>query len=251
MSRKRYLCVRDFDALQHYKDRNPIWIKLYNSILEDYEFARLPDATKFHAIGLMLLASRLSNRFPDDADWLAARIDASEKIDVELLIESKFLEIIREEKATTNARKSKKTKVESASTEKRRRDKNKTHTEQTRAVLSPDDVKDEKAVCVNLETSSESNGHKSKFSLEECFKYVEICNEEGANIRNPKGLATKLHKEGKADELILVTLHPEQKDKPAWQLAIDNCGLCDERGLRETADGIHICRHTADVESEE
>ena len=43
MSRQRYLRVRNFEQFQHYKERNPIWIKLYCSLLDDYEFAQLPD----------------------------------------------------------------------------------------------------------------------------------------------------------------------------------------------------------------
>ena len=78
MSRQRYLRVRNFEQFQHYKERNPIWIKLYCSLLDDYEFAQLPDQTKFHAVGLMLLASRLNNKFPSDEPWLRAKINATE-----------------------------------------------------------------------------------------------------------------------------------------------------------------------------
>jgi hypothetical protein len=168
--RKRYLRVRNFDALQHYKDRNPIWIKLYCSILEDYDFARLPDETKFHAVGLMLLASRSNNKFPDDEQWLRAKINAEKEINLDLLLEIRFLEVASLEKGVktdenfdgkraTNARKSKKTKGElasatfqadenCASAEHNRTEESKTHTEQTRAALSAGDVKDENAVRV-------------------------------------------------------------------------------------------------------
>lgn len=215
--------VKNFDALQHYKDRNPVWIKLYCSILEDYEFQQLRDATKFHAIGLMLLASRLNNRFPDDADWLAAKIGAGERIEVEILIESGFLEVIREEKGTKtdessgakraiNARKSKKTKGDSASAnfqneknrasrEHSRKEENKTHTEQTA---------EEEAVRVNFENHAKQNGHLSQFSLEECLRYVQICAREGEPIKNAKGLANHLYKTGDSDAFILATLYPER-----------------------------------------
>lgn len=73
---KRFLRIRKFDEYQHYKDRNPIWIKLYCGILEDYDFSQMSDETKFHAVGLMLLASRLNNKFPDDEKWLSQKINA-------------------------------------------------------------------------------------------------------------------------------------------------------------------------------
>ena len=125
MSRQRYLRVRNFDAFQHYKERNPIWIKLYCSLLDDYDFAQLSDETKFHAVGLMLLASRLNNKFPDDELWLRAKINAEKRIDLEKLLEIEFLEVAETEKSgkkqmaknQTNARKSNKKNDDSASTE--------------------------------------------------------------------------------------------------------------------------------------
>jgi len=231
MSRKRYLRVKNFDALQHYKDRNPIWIKLHCAILEDYEFQQLPDAAKFHVVGLSLLASRLNNRFPDDARWLAAKIGAAEEIEIETLIESGFLEVIREEKGSksdesasakriTNACKSQKTKDESASArieaaenaaspEHNRTEENKTHTEQTRVALSEE--KEESAVRVNFENSLEKNGHRSQFSLDECLKCVQICAREGEPVKNAKGLASHLYKTGDSDAFILATLYPEKR----------------------------------------
>ena len=74
MSTKRYLCIKNFDRTQMYKDRNPIWIKLHCAILDDYDFSSIGDATKFHALGLMILAARLNNKFPDDEAWLRKKI---------------------------------------------------------------------------------------------------------------------------------------------------------------------------------
>ena len=119
MSHKRYLSVTKFDELQHYKDRNPIWIKLHCAILDDYEFSALPDETKFHALGLMILAARLNNKFPDDERWLRLKIGASSEINLKVLLGIRFLEVIREEKTdaknSSNARKLNKTKGEFAS----------------------------------------------------------------------------------------------------------------------------------------
>ena len=119
MSQKRFLQIVNFDELQHYKDRNPIWIKLHCAILDDYEFSALSDETKFHALGLMVLAARLNNKFPDDERWLRLKIGANSEINLKVLLEIRFLEVIREEKTdaknSSNARKLNKTKGESAS----------------------------------------------------------------------------------------------------------------------------------------
>jgi hypothetical protein len=83
--------VKNFEKFQHYKDRNPPWIKLYNELLDDYEFGRLPDASKMHLIAIWLLASRSGNKIPYDSAWVARRINANTKVDLTLLACSGFI----------------------------------------------------------------------------------------------------------------------------------------------------------------
>ena len=91
MPKPDYLCVRDFEKLQHYRDRALIWIKLHVHWLDQYEFQRLPDEAKFHLFGLMLLAARMGNRLPNDAAYLARQIGANSEIQIELLLQKGFL----------------------------------------------------------------------------------------------------------------------------------------------------------------
>ena len=93
-----YFRIRNFERFQHYKDRNPPWIKLYGALWRDRAFFRLPDAAKAHLIGLFALAARLENRIPDDPEWLAHELCASEPIDLGVLAASAFL--IREHQAS-------------------------------------------------------------------------------------------------------------------------------------------------------
>lgn len=86
-----YFSVKDFERHQHYKDRRPPWIKLYNDLLSDYEFCKLPDASKMHLVAIWLLASRYENRVPDDIEWLAGQISATEKIDLKVLVDAGFI----------------------------------------------------------------------------------------------------------------------------------------------------------------
>ena len=90
----KYLAVKNFEKFQHYRDRSPPWIKLYNAILDDYEFCALPDASRYHLLAIMLLASRSDNRIPADATWIAGRIGARGKVDLDGLIASGFLRVI-------------------------------------------------------------------------------------------------------------------------------------------------------------
>ena len=88
----QYISVKNWDSKQHYKHRNPPWIKLHCDLLNDYEFARLKDACKSHLMLIWLLASRLDNKIPNDPKWIAKRIGSTTKIDVNVLIDKGFLE---------------------------------------------------------------------------------------------------------------------------------------------------------------
>lgn len=88
--------VKNFEKFQHYKDRAPPWIKLYNELLDDYEFGLLPDATKMHLVAIWLLASRSENKIPFDPAWVAKRINATEKVNLRLLEERGFILVDQE-----------------------------------------------------------------------------------------------------------------------------------------------------------
>ena len=98
------LRIRNWDKYQHYKNRSPSWIKLYNTLLDDLDFSRLDEANQRHCIFLMLLVSRLAeNKLPisvnsthklriGTAEWLSRRIDARSEINLEALLKAGFLE---------------------------------------------------------------------------------------------------------------------------------------------------------------
>ena len=88
----QFLCVKGWRQFQHYMKRNPPWIKVPNSLLDDSTFAALPDTAKAHLIAIWLLASRTENRFPADTDFISRRINATSPLDLELLISKGFLE---------------------------------------------------------------------------------------------------------------------------------------------------------------
>ena len=70
----KYLEVANWDKFQHYKDRDPKWIKLYRELLDNYEYSHLPDTAKAHLVGVWLLAAKMDNKIPWDAKWIATRI---------------------------------------------------------------------------------------------------------------------------------------------------------------------------------
>lgn len=86
-----YFSVKNYEQFQHYKDRSPPWIKFYNSVLDDYEFTRLPDTARSHLVAIWLLASRTSNRIPYDAGWVGMAIKASTPVDLAALAKAGFI----------------------------------------------------------------------------------------------------------------------------------------------------------------
>ena len=51
------IVTKNWQEFQHYKDRNPAWIKLHKKLLDNYEFQCLPIASKALAPMLWLIAS--------------------------------------------------------------------------------------------------------------------------------------------------------------------------------------------------
>lgn len=93
---KATFSVKNFGRFQHYKDRAPPWIKLYNSTLNDYDYCLLPDASKAHLIAIWLLASRSDNKIPLDPSWVAKQIGATSPVDLTLLRNAGFIEFDQE-----------------------------------------------------------------------------------------------------------------------------------------------------------
>lgn len=89
------LVVANWGKFQHYKNRNPPWIKFHTSLLDDYEFQRLPDAAKWQLLLLWLVAARQDNRIPDDREWLASLFHIEpDDLEIDLLVDSGWLERI-------------------------------------------------------------------------------------------------------------------------------------------------------------
>lgn len=90
--RGRFIRIRNLEKYQHYKSRNAPWVKLHQAVLEDYDFSRLPDAAKWHCLGLLLLSARTGNEIPADPAWIKARLNASSSVDLQLLVSVGFID---------------------------------------------------------------------------------------------------------------------------------------------------------------
>jgi hypothetical protein len=57
--------IKNWEKFQHYKDRDPFWIKLYRDLLDDVEWFELEPADAKFLIGLWLLAAEDHGALPD------------------------------------------------------------------------------------------------------------------------------------------------------------------------------------------
>jgi len=83
--------IKNWSSFQQYKDDRPMrWIKLHNSLLEDYEFNSLPELSQLHLLKLWLLASKNGGKLIGDEKWFSKLINAK-KLDIALLVRSGFI----------------------------------------------------------------------------------------------------------------------------------------------------------------
>lgn len=75
-----YIEITKWDTFQHYKHRNPPWIKLYSYLLDNDEFDCLPDASKLLYFCLLLFASRRDNKIKLDFKWLQRKLPIEKTI---------------------------------------------------------------------------------------------------------------------------------------------------------------------------
>jgi len=90
--------VRNWDRFQHYKDRNPPWIKLHFDLLSSKDWVSFDDSKRLLAIVCMLLASRNDGCVPDDTEYIQRVAYLNKPPDLQPLIDSGFLVVEGERK---------------------------------------------------------------------------------------------------------------------------------------------------------
>lgn len=76
----KYIEITQWKELQHYKDRKPPWIKLYNDLPRKHQYSCLQDDSKLVLISLFLLASCNENKIPFDLLWIQKETSLLKKI---------------------------------------------------------------------------------------------------------------------------------------------------------------------------
>lgn len=92
------LCPKSWKDFQHYKDRNPPWIRLHKALLDNYDFQCLPVASRALAPMLWLVASdSVDGNFDATPERLAFRLRQTEQEITKALkplIEKGFFDVV-------------------------------------------------------------------------------------------------------------------------------------------------------------
>lgn len=87
--------IRNWSQFQHYKTRNPPWVRLYFSLLSSPAWVTLDDASRVLAVASMLLASRSDEgdgSLPSDPEYVRRVAYLNSSPDFKPLIACGFLE---------------------------------------------------------------------------------------------------------------------------------------------------------------
>lgn len=99
----QYLRIVGWEQYQHYKDRNPPWIKLHRELLTSETWVSSSNDERVLAITLMMLAAASGNKIKADARYIqrVAYLDVAP--DWSGLVRLGFVEVIEETGETGNA----------------------------------------------------------------------------------------------------------------------------------------------------
>ncbi len=70
MAKPEAFAIKNWAKFQHYKDRNPPWIKLHVDIFASRDWVTLADASRLLAVVCMVVASRNNGQVPNDPDYI-------------------------------------------------------------------------------------------------------------------------------------------------------------------------------------
>lgn len=101
----KFFRIRNWEKYQHYKHRNPPWIKIHFELLSSQDWVNANESTRNLMIVCILIASRNDGNLAADEHYLK-RVSHMRKLpNFKPLIESGFLEILQADASTlrTNA----------------------------------------------------------------------------------------------------------------------------------------------------
>jgi|SRR5947209_7198140 len=92
----QFIRIINWERFQHYKDRNPPWIKLHRELLTSRTWITSDDTSRALAIACMVLAAETGNSIPFDPVFIKRRAYLNQEPDFAQLLAAQFIEIIDE-----------------------------------------------------------------------------------------------------------------------------------------------------------
>lgn len=191
------------------------WIPVPCSLLVRPEFVAQTTQTRYIFMSILLLCGALgSDEISANTKYLANVLAADERTVAKAIEELLFSNLLVEQN-----------RKEENKTEKKIKENNPTQQNAAAAAVKDAPPETAAAVCVDLNSFKQKtakapeknapagDGHLSKFTLEQCLSYAQLCAFRGGNIKNPHGLAMSLYQTGKSDAYIRAELFPEEQEK--------------------------------------
>lgn len=88
----QYFRIRNSERFQHYKNRNPPWVKLHRAFLTDPDLCCLQDASRLLACCLTLIVAKHGNRLPWSPEWVQHEAHLHSLPDLDALLSAGFIE---------------------------------------------------------------------------------------------------------------------------------------------------------------
>lgn len=119
-----YITIKNWEKFQTYKDREPKWIKIYRTLLNDYKYEPLTDSEFGQLVKLWLLASQMDNKIPNDPTWIQKKCSMSGKPNIDRYIALDFIHLYSSVQNCTDLYEQVESSVHREETDKRREEKN-------------------------------------------------------------------------------------------------------------------------------
>jgi hypothetical protein len=92
----KFLVIRNWGKYQHYKDRNPPWIKLHVELMTSMDWVSASDKSRVLMMGLMMLAAKCDNKIPLNKGYIKRVCYLNSEPDFRELLELQFIEQIED-----------------------------------------------------------------------------------------------------------------------------------------------------------
>ncbi|MDQ3179159.1 MAG: hypothetical protein M3Q33_01430 [Acidobacteriota bacterium] len=220
-----------------------IWLPIECNLIFRYEFAACSLQTRYIFVAILLYCGQRGlDEIPDDKRFLASALNADARTIEKAISELENLQLLVERKKEREIRKEQTDRQDAPDARVSVNDLN----------LSEIQRQSENGLLNKEFALAQTNGNKqSIYSIEECLRYVEVCQTKGEKIQSPKALANHLSKSGEADSFIMQTLYPKDAEVLArevfgepFQFINEPCAVCFGAKMADVdGKGFRACVH--------